>query len=151
MRQVAIEPRRPSCRVRSVGRSVESLATVTTLFLLKRLSPFRFGAAAALSSAPKRAKAPRSLAPSLPLWPAAAGPANGISLHRGHRGRGRSVCLGVSDHEFVRLKIAALNWMNNNGHNEGTRQRSNETNRYTDKGATAYVQGSAKRWALQVA
>ena len=37
---------------------------------------------------------------------------------------------GVSDHEFVRLKIAALNWMDNNG-------RGNETNRYTDKGGVA--------------
>ena len=37
---------------------------------------------------------------------------------------GRSVGQGVSDHEFVRLKIAALNWMNNNGHNERTKQRN---------------------------
>ena len=67
---------------------------------------------------------------------ACGGPANGISLHRGRGGRSiapsarRARPPGVSDHEFVRLKIAALNWMDNNG-------RGNETNRYTDKGGVA--------------
>ena len=86
--------RRP--RSRSYSRHWES-ATVTTLFVLKRLSPFwRF----IVLGRPER-NVPRPLLPSCP--PAAAA----FVCIAVDRPFGRWVCPpGVSDHEFVRLKLA---------------------------------------------